>query len=362
AGYNSSNNRLDLGLFGKSPGLSITNANSYVGIGTTAPAAQLHVVPATASVTAQVVQGKASQTGNLTEWQNSAGTAMTRVDPNGYLGIGPGAATPAGLLDVAADAVGGSNHISYTMTTNASGDPYNMNLNTGPGMRRAVWTSQEGTYYQAMAFSDGGGLATDVMFGISASSNSGASWQPRFAVMQTGNVGIGTKTPSYTLHVNGSVAGTGAYNALSDIRLKTNIKPLEGVIEKLAGLHGITYTWKDPVKMKDDREQIGFIAQDVKKVFPQAVTLQNDGFMSVAYSMIIPPTVEAVKLIYAKVLQLEANFQKADSRVAALEKENELLKKRSDLMMSELEKMKCDLVALKQVAPSNRIPASVQHK
>ena len=63
--------------------------------------------------------------------------------------------------------------------------------------------------------------------------------------------------------------------------------------------------------MKDDREQIEFIAQDVEKIFPQAVTKQNDGFLSVAYSMLIPPTLEAVKELYAKVKTL---FDRADQQ------------------------------------------------
>ena len=55
----------------------------------------------------------------------------------------------------------------------------------------------------------------------------------------------------------------------SDKRLKENIKPIESALDKAMKLQGVTFDWKQ----KEDsilelKEDIGFIAQDVKEVVP----------------------------------------------------------------------------------------------
>ena len=69
-----------------------------------------------------------------------------------------------------------------------------------------------------------------------------------------------------TFYVNGSAGGTGAWNATSDARLKTNVKPLEGALQKVMQLNGVTFNWKDETNHRPG-ENIGFIAQDLLKVF-----------------------------------------------------------------------------------------------
>ena len=78
------------------------------------------------------------------------------------------------------------------------------------------------------------------------------------------NVGIGMTSPSYLLHVNGSVAGVGAYNQLSDIRYKKEIKALAGSLAKVLAVRGISYKWIDEEKY-GDKTQIGVIAQEIEK-------------------------------------------------------------------------------------------------
>lgn len=116
-----------------------------------------------------------------------------------------------------------------------------------------------------------------------------------------GNVGIGTTNdPNYKLHVNGSIASTSAFFNLSDSRLKVNLHPLEGALDKVMKLKGITFDWNhsvDSTKNLDNKNHIGFIAQDVEKVFPQVVMTADDLMKtkSVAYSDLIPVLVEAIK-------------------------------------------------------------------
>ena len=66
----------------------------------------------------------------------------------------------------------------------------------------------------------------------------------------------------------GQVLGTGsgnvAYQTSSDRRLKTNIEPLDPMLDKVMSLKPSKYNWKE-----DNLNGYGFIAQEVYEVFPQ---------------------------------------------------------------------------------------------
>jgi len=137
------------------------------------------------------------------------------------------------------------------------------------------------------------------------------------------NVGIGTSSPSYTLHVNGSVAGVGAYNSLSDVRLKKDVEPIRDALAIVTRLRGIRFRWRavgersigKNAKLPVGTPQIGFIAQELKEALPEAVsvTSDRDRTMSVAESKVVPVLVEAMK-------ELVAENRKLGARVAALER------------------------------------------
>lgn len=100
-----------------------------LGINRAAPGAMLHAVASGAAVIGGIVQGAASQTANLTEWRDSAGTVLASVGSGGRInartdvntGIALSAASPWATLNVSLDvATGigishGGNQIIYAL-------------------------------------------------------------------------------------------------------------------------------------------------------------------------------------------------------------------------------------------------------
>lgn len=108
----------------------------------------------------------------------------------------------------------------------------------------------------------------------------------------SGNVGIGTTSPSYKLHVNGTLgAGNtsvsnleseGYVSALSDIRKKEVVEYMDGLtIEQIAEAPIIKFTWKE---RPEEGLQVGSIAQYWQEILPQSVHTTHDGFLSFAES------------------------------------------------------------------------------
>jgi hypothetical protein len=128
-----------------------------------------------------------------------------------------------------------------------------------------------------------------------------------------------------------------SYGCLSDVRFKDSITPIKNSLEKICSLTGVTYQWKKN-EFKDyrfnDRRQIGFIAQEVEKVFPELVSTDKEGYKSVDYDKFTAILVEGMKQL------------KSDND--ALRKENETLKQK----MASLEDMGARLERLEAMVES----------
>jgi hypothetical protein len=115
-------------------------------------------------------------------------------------------------------------------------------------------------------------------------------------VTTTGNVGIGTTSPAYTLDVVGSIYSSGDVIMFSDERKKTNIEVIPNALEKVLQLRGVTFE-----KLDDgNRRHSGIIAQEVEKVLPEVVYTAEDGMKSVAYGNMIGLLIEAIKELSEK--------------------------------------------------------------
>ena len=94
---------------------------------------------------------------------------------------------------------------------------------------------------------------------------------------------------------------TGTVNESSDIALKTNIEPIDNVLDKIQQITGYKYQFKD-----NGHNSMGVTAQDVEKVFPELVH-GEEGSKTLQYSGLIGALIESVKELSNKVAALEAD-------------------------------------------------------
>jgi hypothetical protein len=124
-----------------------------------------------------------------------------------------------------------------------------------------------------------------------------------------GNVAIGTDSPSYKLHVNGTAYATGAAGALSDIRHKNNVLNISEGLNAVLLLRPVSYLWNDDYVTDNGMKGLhfGFIAQEVKEILPDVILEQNneEKTLGLKYNEIIPVLVKAIQELEARIKQLE---------------------------------------------------------
>jgi hypothetical protein len=165
------------------------------------------------------------------------------------------------------------------------------------------------------------GISSKNPFLISSSTGS-----TLFSVLSNGKVGIGTSTPQYLFHVgNASTSGvvsrfenstgycdinptTTSLTCTSDMRLKKNIVPLDAstTLSHLTQLNAVTYNWL--TEDSASSTHAGFIAQEVQPLFPDLVSTDENGTLSVAYGGFVPYIIQAVKSLAGMVVNMREMF------------------------------------------------------
>jgi hypothetical protein len=100
--------------------------------------------------------------------------------------------------------------------------------------------------------------------------------------------------------------GGGAWGTLSDKKLKKNISPLQGVLDKLLSLHGVSFEWKNPQQYGNlGGTQMGLVAQDVVGVFPDWVGRDLDGNLTLSIRGFEALAIEAFREIKQEINVLQ---------------------------------------------------------
>ena len=125
----------------------------------------------------------------------------------------------------------------------------------------------------------------------------------------SGNVGIGTTTPTAKLHVTGDVAVAGSIIHPSDKNLKENIETIKNGLSLINQLNATTYSHKADKAEEfglSTKPQFGLIAQEVEEVIPALVIQKalegKDGtiYKGLDYEKLIPILVAALQEEHAQ--------------------------------------------------------------
>jgi hypothetical protein len=294
-----------------------------VGIGTTAPNALLQINSASASANrltslyistpaAGIILDSTSSTGGRSYniWSTTSGDSVGtgglaifdqtssayRIAINSSGSVGIKTSTPVAVLDT----VGTIRSLDATYAALSAGTGLELyysgggNIVSGTRNAGSLTTAALGYIASTHSFNVGTGGGTNGLF-----------------ITSTGTVGINTTTTgAYTLNVTGSIYATGDITALSDKRKKDNIIPLTQSLDLLTQLTGYSYTRSD----LKDKENIGLIAQEVKEVFPQAVTYDDElELYSLNYGCLIAPVIQAIKELKQTVNKLQEKVDKQDA-------------------------------------------------
>lgn len=118
-----------------------------------------------------------------------------------------------------------------------------------------------------------------------------------------------TLTLASDLTVNGELrAASFIYD--SDRRLKDNIAELKRPLDQLLKIHGVSYTLKS-----SHRPNLGVLAQDVEKVFPELVSTNEKGIKGVNYGGLVAPIIESLRQLAAENAELRQRVKTLEQKM-----------------------------------------------
>lgn len=138
-------------------------------------------------------------------------------------------------------------------------------------------------------------------------------------IFPNGNIGIGVRPPENILTVKRSSETNpiaDGWTTYSSRRWKSDIKPLEGALDKVERLRGVSFDWRE-----DGKHDIGLIAEEVGEVVPEVVAYEENGSdaKSVDYARLVPLLVESIKEQQEVIRGQNAALTELNARMAKFE-------------------------------------------
>ena len=277
------------------------DSSGNVGIGTTSPAYPLTAQATASGLGRTIVQRSGSQvdfhrTSIVYNNSGSASGAYGAFAGGMYHEWGGGYGVSGGLTFA-------TNHANAGPITFATVDTERMRIDAS-GNLLVGRTSNDATVTGWTLSPTGGGATGTVSTGTN-----------EIFVFNNTATGGTAKVAFRTANVEkGSIAWTNAstaYNTSSDYRLKENVQPMVGALDKIAQLNPVTYTWKS-----DGSDGQGFIAHELQAVVPDCVSGDKDAvddegkprYQGVDTSFLVATLVKAVQEQQQMIQALQADI------------------------------------------------------
>ncbi|OON70014.1 tail fiber domain-containing protein [Hymenobacter sp. CRA2] len=211
----------------------------------------------------------------------------------------------------------------------------------------ASQTGYVGMFYNANAAANASGLAvkianngTTAALDVSQGANQDVAGATLLRVLGNGNVGIGMGTPSYKLDVSGQIRANNVA-VTSDQRFKTNVRAISSPLASVLALRGVRYEW-NALGVRHGgtagAKQVGMLAQEVEKIYPELVSTDAEGYKAVNYAQLTPVLLEAIKEQQQQIEALKTRAVTAEAQATATSEAFEARLRRLELIGAEAHK------------------------
>jgi hypothetical protein len=250
------------------------------------------------------------------------GAPTSSIDISATGNVGIGTASPAAKLDILDNNSGAG---GFRVTNNTSG---------ASAQIQARLTNNAGSvgYYgiTSSGYTDAPILSNRAFFGSNAvdtviwtqstndiilATNGLTTAAERMRVTSAGNIGIGTSSPDQKLSVQGDAdksAGGTSWGVFSDERLKDIKGSYSRGLSAVMGLQPVRFSYKkdNALKLQTDTENIGFSAQALQKLVPEAVTKSPSGYLVVHSDAVLWAMLNAIKEQQKEITALKSEVRK----------------------------------------------------
>lgn len=192
----------------------------------------------------------------------------------------------------------GNSTFNGNATFNGTAFINSISANGTLGTAGQVLTTNGSDTYWSTVSSNGGGGGTSINLSANITHIEPYYFPMSNAASGTWSNGVVSNTNLYFVPATGTLSAT-IFNSLSDLNYKTDVSKINNSIETLKNIDGVSFRWKET-----GHKSYGVIAQEVEKIIPEIVDINND-VKSVNYQALIGFLIEAVKELSEKVEKLE---------------------------------------------------------